>query len=229
MIKKREKLKEKARMQRKLKKLKLRKKTEERVNLKNKMKLDKRRRIENKTNYTKRLKLLEAGHKRFVAIKTNRYLILQIVESDNASDKVIYSVNTKELLKHGLPKENANSLKSIPASYLGGYLLGKKIKDSKEMVILDSGLIANTSGSRIYAAVKGLNDAGIMIKYKMKKENMRSNMKGIQNKNFRANNMKNREEMSARQSAEHLENWIPKTNLGRIVKDKKITDIDEIL
>jgi len=129
------------------------------------MKLDKRRRIENKTNYTKRLKLLEAGHKRFVARKTNRYLILQIVESDNASDKVIYSVNTKELLKHGLPKENANSLKSIPASYLGGYLLGKKIKDSKEMVILDLGLISNTKGSRIYAAVKGLNDAGVKINY----------------------------------------------------------------
>ena len=129
------------------------------------MKLNKRRRLENKTNYTKRLRLLRDNHKRFIARKTNRYLILQIVESKHAQDKVIYSVNTKELLKYGFPKENLNSLKSIPAAYLGGYLLGKKIKDLKEMVILDSGLIANTKGSRIYAAVKGLNDAGIKINY----------------------------------------------------------------
>src|SRR3989344_7856645 len=63
----------------------------------------------------------------------------------------------------------------------------------------------------------------------MKKQNTTRKIKGMGNKDFRASNLKNREEISARQSAEHLENWIPKTSLGKLVKDKKITNIDEIL
>lgn len=151
------------------------------------MKLDKRRRIENKTNYNKRLKLLKGKLPRLVIRKTNRYILLQIIESKNAQDKVIYSVCTKELLKSGWPKEKAGSLKSLSAAYLGGLLLGKKAsslsKDNegnkpsskqsfegqagklKEKVILDTGLIPSTKGSRIYAAVKGVADSGIKIDY----------------------------------------------------------------
>lgn len=128
-------------------------------------KLDKQRRLKNKTNYTKRLILLKSNSNRLVIRKTNRYLILQIVTSDDAKDKVIYNVNTKELLKHGWSEDKKGSLKSIPAAYLGGLLLGKKAKDLKERVILDTGLIPNTKGSKIYAVVKGIADAGIEINY----------------------------------------------------------------
>ncbi len=37
------------------------------------------------------------------------------------------------------------------------------------------------------------------------------------------------EERIKQQQAEHLEDWKPKTNLGKLVKTKKITDIDEVL
>jgi len=131
-------------------------------------KLDKRRRLESKTNYTKRLLLLKGDSLRLVVRKTNKYLILQIVESDNAKDKVLHTVNTRDLLKQGWPKDKSGSLKSLAASYLAGLLLGKKAGEIKKTVILDSGLIPNTKGSRVYAVVKGVSDSGINIKYNEK-------------------------------------------------------------
>lgn len=128
-------------------------------------KLSKQRRIENKTNYNKRLILLKSNLPRLVVRKTNRYLILQIIETDNAKDKVVYSVNTKELLKYNWSKDKKGSLKSISAAYLGGFLLGKKAKDLNKKIILDSGLIPNTKGSRVYSVLKGIIDSGINISY----------------------------------------------------------------
>jgi len=129
------------------------------------MKLDKKRRQQNKTNFHKRLILLKGKSPRLVVRKTNKYIILQIVTSENAQDRTIFSANTKELLKFGWPKENSGSLKSIPAAYLGGYLIGKKAKELKEKVILDMGLIPSTAGSKIYSAVKGFKDSGKKISF----------------------------------------------------------------
>ncbi len=136
--------------------------------MKKQRKIDKKRRRQAKTNYNKRLILLKGKFPRLVIRKTNRYIILQIIESKHAKDKVLYSVNTKELLKLEWPEERKGSLKSISAAYLGGLLLGKKAKQLKEKIILDTGLIPNTKGSRIYAAVKGLADSGIEIDYNEK-------------------------------------------------------------
>jgi len=129
------------------------------------MKIDKRRRIENKTNYRRRLGLLKSNSLRLVIRKTNKYLILQIIESKNSEDKVVYSANTKDLLKLGWPETKLGSLKSVTASYLAGLLLGKKAKNIKERLVLDLGLIPNTKGSRVYAAVKGIADSGIEINF----------------------------------------------------------------
>jgi small subunit ribosomal protein S5 len=41
--------------------------------------------------------------------------------------------------------------------------------------------------------------------------------------------MKLREEKIKQQQVKNLEDWIPKTKLGKLIKDKKITDIDEAL
>jgi large subunit ribosomal protein L18 len=129
------------------------------------MKLDKKRRLEYKTDYHRRLGLLKSNSPRFVVRKTNRYIILQIIESKNAQDKVIFSANTRELLKHGWPKEKEGSLKSIPASYLGGFLLGKRASSIKGRVILDLGLNPSTKGSKIFSAVKGISDSGVEINF----------------------------------------------------------------
>ncbi|MDD5192316.1 MAG: 50S ribosomal protein L18 [Candidatus Nanoarchaeia archaeon] len=125
------------------------------------MRLNKKRRIQGKTNYRKRLILLKGNLPRLVVRKTNRHIIIQIVESRNAKDKVLSSVITKDLSKYGWPDSKKGSLKSITACYLGGFLIGKKSKVKK--VILDAGLIPNTKGSRVYAVVKGILDSGIEI------------------------------------------------------------------
>jgi len=126
--------------------------------------LDKRRRREGKTNYYKRLTLLKSGIPRLVVRKTNMYILLQVVESENAQDKVLQTVSTKELLKLGWPSDKVGSLKSLAAAYLAGYLIGKKAlaKGSSKM-ILDSGLIPSTKGSRVYAVVKGVSDSGVDV------------------------------------------------------------------
>lgn len=125
------------------------------------MKLDKKRKLQGKTNYRKRLILLKGSLPRLVVRKTSRYVIIQIIESKNAQDKVVNGVNTRDLLKYGWPENKKGSLKSITACYLGGFLIGKKSKIKK--VILDTGLIPSTKGSRIYGVVKGISDAGIEI------------------------------------------------------------------
>jgi len=129
--------------------------------------LDKRRRQECKTDYRKRLVLLKSNLPRLVVRKSNRYLILQIVESKHAQDKVLYYVNSKELLAKGWPEDKSGSLKNLSAAYLSGMLLGKKVLDGglKGKVILDSGLIPNTKGSKVYAVVKGFSDAGVEIPF----------------------------------------------------------------
>ena len=134
--------------------------------MKKQSKIYKKRRREGKTDYRKRIVLLKGNLSRLVVRKSNRYLMIQIVGSDTALDKVIVAVNTKELLGLGWPAEKSGSLKSLGASYLGGYLIGNKMKGKVDgKVILDSGLTPNTKGSRIYAVVKGISDAGIDIKY----------------------------------------------------------------
>ncbi len=127
------------------------------------MKTIKKRRKKGKTDFKARRILLESELPRIVVRKTNKYIIAQYVKSEEAQDSVLVGVNSKELLKYGW--EKAGSLKSLPACYFTGLILGKKIKD-KGRVILDIGLSRNIKKSRLYGVLKGLIDAGIEIKHK---------------------------------------------------------------
>ena len=129
------------------------------------LRTQKRRRRENKTDYKLRLKLLESDKQRIVIRKTNKYFIVQFVKSDEAKDKVLVSVCSKDLLNNGWDKKFTGSLKSISAGYLTGLLAAKKLgKDQeKKGYILDLGLLRTIHGSRIYAIVKGLVDGGVNI------------------------------------------------------------------
>jgi len=131
------------------------------------MKTLKRRRRENKTDYGNRLKLLKSETPRIVFRKTNKYVISQYTMSEEARDKVIIGVNSKNLLKYGWPKEFEGSLKSIPAAYLTGFLIGKKIlKEKLKTPIVDFGMIRPIHKTKIYGFLKGLIDSGIEIKHK---------------------------------------------------------------
>lgn len=121
----------------------------------------KKRRRENKTDYKLRLNLLKSSHPRIVIRKTNRYFIVQVVKSEEAQDKVVIGVTSKDLLEKGWKEKMAGSLKSIPAGYLTGLLLAKKV--GKGEFIIDLGLARTIRGSRIFSVVKGLIDGGLKI------------------------------------------------------------------
>ena len=119
----------------------------------------KKRRLEGRTDYKARIHLLKSGKPRVIFRKTNKYLQAQIVVCEIAQDKVIVSVSTKDLIQYGWPEKLRGSLKSLPAAYLMGHLLVKKVKGIREG-ILDIGILSHVPKSRIYAFVKGLRDAG---------------------------------------------------------------------
>ena len=126
------------------------------------MKTPRRRRLEAKTDYKARLALLKSAKPRIVIRKTNHYIIIQIVKSEIAQDKVLVGNTSKILLSKGLPPEFSGSLKSLGASYLTGFLIGKQaIKLRINEAILDVGMNRNIKNSRIYAAWKGAVDAGL--------------------------------------------------------------------
>jgi len=121
----------------------------------------KRRRKENKTDYKLRFSLLKSQVPRIVIRRTNRYFVVQLVETVESQDKVVSGVTSKDLLENGWNEKFAGSLKSIPAAYLTGLLMAKKVGKGK--FILDIGMARHLKGNRIYAVAKGLVDGGLDI------------------------------------------------------------------
>jgi large subunit ribosomal protein L18 len=124
-----------------------------------------RRRLERKTDYKSRLALLKSKKPRLIVRKTNKYLIVQVVESDVAQDRVIAGLSSKHLLSKGWPKKNSGSLKSLQAAYLIGFALAKSLKGKAEELIFDVGMHRNITKSRLYAALKGALDASLNISH----------------------------------------------------------------
>ena len=122
----------------------------------------KRRRVEGKTNYIKRLKLIKSGKLRVVIRASNNHIIVQVVESKKGGDKIIVSAFSKELsAKFGW---NANT-GNIPAAYLTGYLAGLRAKKNEiNDAILDLGIFYHKN--RVLAAFKGILKAGLDIPYR---------------------------------------------------------------
>ncbi len=130
-------------------------------------KTQKRRRKEHKTDYLVRLKLLKSEKPRLVFRKTNKYIVSQYVLSEEAKDKAVFGITSKALLKYGWPEDFKGSLKSIPASYLTGYLMSKIIQEKKlEKPIIDFGMIRTIHKTKVFAFIKGIVDAGLEVSSK---------------------------------------------------------------
>ena len=64
--------------------------------------------------------------------------------------------------KYGWPEDF--SQKSVPASYLVGFAMGKAaMAHGYEEAVLDVGLAATPVGGRVFAALKGMVDAGLEV------------------------------------------------------------------
>ncbi len=116
-----------------------------------------KRKRDGRTNYKKRLALLKSKELRLVVRRTNTQIITQLVKYEPAGDKVLASSNSSTLKKLGWK----GSTNNIPAAYYTGYALGVAMKGKK--AILDIGLQTPHKNGRIYAAVKGAIDGGLVM------------------------------------------------------------------
>lgn len=123
-----------------------------------------RRRKEGKTDYQLRKGLILSRLPRLVVRGTSRHMIIQMVKAEVKGDKVIASASSKELTKtYGWKGAGGN----IPAAYLTGLLCGyRAIAKRTKKAVLDIGLQSPSQGSRIFAAMKGVIDAGVEVPHK---------------------------------------------------------------
>jgi len=120
-----------------------------------------RRRREGKTNYRTRRALVLSRVPRVVVRLSLKNVIIQVIEAESIGDKVMVSAHSHELAKtYGWKSTGGN----IPSAYLTGLLCGyKALAAGLETAFLDIGLHIPVKGTRIFAALKGLVDAGVEV------------------------------------------------------------------
>lgn len=126
-----------------------------------------RRRRKGRTDYRKRLGLLRSGKVRVVVRKSLKNTQVQFINYKESGDNILASANSRELPN----KYNWKfSTSTTPAAYLTGVLAGKRAKDRgiKEC-ILDTGRHPPITGSKIFASIKGVNDAGVQCPHNEEK------------------------------------------------------------
>lgn len=122
-----------------------------------------RRRKAGLTDYRRRLRLLRSEQPRAVVRISNTRTSCQLVTWAAGGDNVAVNVTGNDLVKKFSWPDNM-SKKSVPASYLVGYALGKAaIAAGHEDAVLDIGLAASTPGGRVFAALRGMVEAGLNV------------------------------------------------------------------
>lgn len=116
-----------------------------------------RRRRDQQTDYNQRLKLLKSGKPRAVIRLSNRHTRVHLAHYTPEGDENEAQTISKDLEEYGWEHSTAN----VPAAYLTGFLAGHRA-DAEE-AILDMGLKQMKTGGRVFAALKGLIDAGVDI------------------------------------------------------------------
>ncbi|MCA1813575.1 MAG: 50S ribosomal protein L18 [Halobacteriales archaeon] len=120
-----------------------------------------RRRREGRTDYKRRLALLKSRQPRVVVRRSLTNVRVQVVGYEPTGDKVLASADGRELAKLGL---QGASGKSLPAAYLTGLLAGQRAKQAGvSQAVLDLGRNTPHKGGRIFAALKGVVDAGVQV------------------------------------------------------------------
>ena len=119
-----------------------------------------RRRKEGKTNFRQRLRLLLSQKPRVVVRKSLKNTVVQLVYPSEQGDITLSSAISSELKKFGLKRTGNTS-----AAYLTGLLFGLRAKKVANEAVLDIGLQTSSPSSKVYAALKGMTDAGMSISH----------------------------------------------------------------
>ena len=120
------------------------------------------RRTRLQTDYQLRLRLLKSKLPRLVVRRSNKNVLVQIVEYSENGDHIITSAKSVDLKKMGYNLNTGN----ISAAYLTGLLAGKRAQKAKVNAdcVVDLGLQNAFKGSRLFAAVKGVMDSGVKVR-----------------------------------------------------------------
>jgi large subunit ribosomal protein L18 len=119
-----------------------------------------RRRREGRTDFHQRLRLLISKRPRIIVRTSLRHIRLQLVTPKPEGDFTWVHADSTELARYGYDGPTGNT----PAAYLSGLLFGYKAQQTEyNSAILDIGLQESTKGSRIYASLKGIVDAGFDV------------------------------------------------------------------
>jgi large subunit ribosomal protein L18 len=90
-----------------------------------------------------------------------KHIIVQIVKAEVTGDQVVASAHSRELAKTYGWK---GSCRNVPAAYLTGLLCGfRAVVHGVKKAVLDIGLHSPSRGSRVFAALKGVLDAGVTV------------------------------------------------------------------
>ena len=116
-----------------------------------------KRRREQKTDYQQRKQLVKSGKPRAVVRTTNKHTKTHIAQFNPEGDENTAHAVSKELEEYGWEHATGN----LPAAYLTGFLTAMKAEESE--AILDLGLREKKDGGRVFAAVQGMNDAGLEV------------------------------------------------------------------
>jgi len=119
-----------------------------------------KRKREGKTDYAKRLEYIKSEDPRAVVRLSNNYVCVQIISYGPDGDKTVASAHSKELEDYGWTLNKKNT----PAAYLTGYLCGLRAKKDYQRANPDVGLKKPDKRTKMYAAFKGLSDAGLTTK-----------------------------------------------------------------
>lgn len=119
-----------------------------------------KRRRKNITDYRSRKALIAGELPRVIVRKSNRHVRVQIADYMDTGDRIIASAFSKELAELGWE----GNFDSTPAGYLTGLIAGQRCKEAGiEEAVLDLGRHIPTKGSVVFAALKGVLDAGVSV------------------------------------------------------------------
>lgn len=121
-----------------------------------------RRRREGKTDYQARKALVISGKPRLVVRNSLKNALAQIVVAKPEGDVIKASAHSRELKEFEWKASTGN----IPSAYLTGLLCGLRAKKAGvEQAVLDIGLVPPTKGSRLFAVLSGVVDAGVEVPF----------------------------------------------------------------
>jgi large subunit ribosomal protein L18 len=120
-----------------------------------------RRRREGKTDYQARKAMVISRRVRLVTRPSIKNVTVQMIIAKPQGDQVLVAANSRELVKkYGWKAATGN----IPAAYLTGLLCGLKAKAASiDSAILDIGMVIPSKGSKVFAILHGVLDAGIEV------------------------------------------------------------------